>query len=83
MYKHVLGIHGDPIESKRKILQARRTGVRFEGDAYSYDRAFAYYPTTEDREWIRKSIKLSDRKQISACSIQPLVEEAFRLNQPD
>src|ERR1019366_9532263 len=47
MFQHVLGIHGDPVASKRKILQAKRTGVRFEGDAYSYERAFAYCPTSE------------------------------------
>jgi adenine-specific DNA methylase len=57
-FKHVLGIHGDPVESKRKILQARRSGVRFEGDAYSYDRAFSYCPTAEDREWLREAAKV-------------------------
>jgi putative DNA methylase len=52
-FKHVLGIHGDPLESKRKIMQARRSGVRFEGDAYTYPRAFTYCPTKEDQDWIR------------------------------
>ena len=45
-FKHVVGIHGDPLESRRKILQARRSGVRFEGDAYSYARAFTILPNT-------------------------------------
>src|SRR5208282_5600807 len=45
-FMHMLGIHGDPISSRRNILQARRTGVRFEGDAYSYDRAFKYCLTS-------------------------------------
>ena len=54
-FKHVVGIHGDPLESRRKILQARRSGVRFEGDAYSYDRAFTYCPTPEDWQWIRST----------------------------
>lgn len=51
-FLHTLGIHGDPIESKRKIAEAKRTGVWFEGDAYSYPRAFKYTPNDDDREWI-------------------------------
>jgi putative DNA methylase len=44
-FMHVLGIHGDPLESKIKILDARRTGERFQDEAYSYKRAFSYLPT--------------------------------------
>src|SRR5215475_3838690 len=44
-FTHLLGIHGDPVASKRRIEQARRSGVRFEGEAYSYDRAFKHFPT--------------------------------------
>jgi len=43
-----LGIHGDPLESRRKIAEARVKGIRFEGDAYSYARAFSYLPSEED-----------------------------------
>lgn len=32
----VLGIHGDPVASRRRIDAARRLGERFEGEAYSY-----------------------------------------------
>ena len=49
-FKHILGIHGDPMATRRRIDQARRTGVRFEGKAYSYDRAFQYSPRDDDRE---------------------------------
>src|SRR5262249_28029829 len=56
----LLGIHGDPAASKRKIDQARRSGVRFEGKAYSYDRAFKHSPSQEDREWFRKAANLAD-----------------------
>ena len=52
-FMHVLGIHGDPVASKRRIDAARRLGERFEGEAYSYPRAFQYVPTTDDREWLR------------------------------
>src|SRR3954463_15688464 len=47
-FMHLLGIHGDPIASRRKIDHAKRTGIRFEGDAYSYDRAFSYCPSEND-----------------------------------
>src|SRR5690348_14707710 len=57
-FKHVLGIHGDPLASKRNILQARRSGVRFEGDAYTYNRAFTYCPSPDDLEWMRSLIKI-------------------------
>ncbi len=63
-FTHVLGIHGDPVESKRKILQARRTGVWFEGEAYSYERAFSYSPTADDRDWIRNTARLSQGQQL-------------------
>lgn len=82
-FKHVLGIHGDPLESRRKILQAKRTGVRFEGDAYTYPRAFKYCPTAEDREWLRKAAKLGELDKIRVLDPTagggaiPL--EAFRL----
>jgi len=50
-FKHILGIHGDPVKAKRAIEQARRTGVRVE-DPYGYSRAFAYVPNDGDREWL-------------------------------
>jgi len=59
-FMHLLGIHGDPLASRRNILHARRTGVRFEGAAYSYDRAFRYGLTAEDRDWFRNTAKLDD-----------------------
>lgn len=58
-FRHVLGIHGDPVASRRRIDQARRSGVRFEGEAYSYGRAFQFCPTTADRAWLRETANLS------------------------
>ncbi|QLE59900.1 DUF1156 domain-containing protein [Nostoc sp. TCL26-01] len=51
-FLHVLGIHGDPIATRRKIDLARRKGERFEGEAYTYKRAFSYIPSEADREWL-------------------------------
>ncbi|MCA8374008.1 DUF1156 domain-containing protein [Burkholderia pseudomallei] len=50
-FLHVVGIHGDPVTSRRRIDAARRKGERFDGEAYSYARAFSYVPNEEDRTW--------------------------------
>ena len=55
-FMHVLGIHGDPVASRRRIEDARRRGTRFEGQAYSYPRAFSYLPGSEDRKWIHSRL---------------------------
>src|SRR5208337_2094733 len=46
-FLHMLGIHGDPMASRRRIDEAKRSGKRFEGEAYSYKRAFSYTPSPE------------------------------------
>ena len=48
-FLHVLGIHGDPVATRRRIDAARRRGQRFEGQAYSYPRAFGYVPDLDDK----------------------------------
>ncbi len=55
-FMHVLGIHGDPVASRQRIDRAKRIGTRFEGDAYTYDRAFSYCPTSADRDWFQKEV---------------------------
>src|SRR5258705_5439852 len=47
-FQHVLGIHGDPVATRRRIDKSRRSGQRFEGDAYGYKRAFLYTPDADD-----------------------------------
>jgi len=51
-FLYALGIHGDPVASRRKIDAARRKGERFGGEAYSYARAFTYVPSSEIKHWI-------------------------------
>ncbi len=53
-FLHVLGIHGDPVASRRRIDAARRAGERFEGQAYSYPRAFSHVPDSSDRDWLQE-----------------------------
>ncbi|MDA8048926.1 MAG: DUF1156 domain-containing protein [Rhodospirillales bacterium] len=64
-FTHMLGIHGDPVASRRRIDRAKRTGVRFEGKAYEYDRAFGYLPSDNEKAWLhgltgRRTIRILD-----------------------
>ena len=52
-FRHILGIHGDPVATRRKIDEARRRGERFEGQAYTYARAFSHVPGHDDLRWLR------------------------------
>src|SRR5688572_12742635 len=58
-FMHTLGIHGDPAASKKRIADARRTGERFEGEAYSYKRAFTYTPSVDEAAWLTEQAKLT------------------------
>ena len=51
-FMHMLGIHGDPISSRRRIDAAKRKGERFEGEAYTYKRAFTYKPSEQEEIWM-------------------------------
>ena len=51
-FLHMLGIHGDPLASRRRIDAAKRKGERFEGEAYTYKRAFTYRPSEQEEFWL-------------------------------
>lgn len=51
-FMRVLGIHGDPVASRHRIDAAKRSGERFEGEAYSYPRAFMHVPQPDERNWL-------------------------------
>ena len=55
-FLHVIGIHGDPVATRRKIDAARRRGERFEGQAYSYPRAFGHVPGRDDEQWLQSTL---------------------------
>lgn len=59
-FLHVLGIHGDPMLSRRRIDRAKRSGERFEGRAYTYKRAFSYSPSASELAEIRRRIGGAD-----------------------
>jgi adenine-specific DNA methylase len=52
-FLHALGIHGDPVTTKRRIDRAKRTGENLGLDPYGYKRAFLYHPTSDEEEWLR------------------------------
>lgn len=64
-FLHMVGIHGDPVASRRRIDAAKRKGERFEGEAYSYSRAFGYVPSNEDRAWASAEQRTLGLKDIS------------------
>ena len=51
-FLHVLGIHGDPVTTRRKLDAAKRTGENLGSDPYGYRRAFMYAPSDEDKDWL-------------------------------
>ncbi len=53
-FLHILGIHGDPLEAKRRIAKADRAGERLGANAYGYPRAFSYTPSEADRAWFQR-----------------------------
>ena len=55
LFLHLVGIHGDPVESRRRIDRAKRSGDRFEGEAYTYRRAFSYSPAASEIDQIRRA----------------------------
>lgn len=56
MFMRVLGIHGDPVASRKLIDTARRTGIRVD-DPYGYDRAFGYVPSAAERQWVQDCLE--------------------------
>jgi adenine-specific DNA methylase len=60
-FMHALGIHGDPVASRRRIDAARRQGKRFEGEAYTYPRAFTHIPTQGDNAFVKAELIRASR----------------------
>lgn len=60
VFLHMLGIHGDPVEARRRIAQATSAGVRLGADAYGYERAFGYLPEPDELDGIAGKFTLLD-----------------------
>ena len=55
-FLHVLGIHGDPVATRRRINAAKRNKEHLGPDPYGYKRAFSYLLSEEDKHWINQAI---------------------------
>jgi adenine-specific DNA methylase len=53
MFMRVLGIHGDPVTTRKQIERAKRTGEDLGLNPYGYERAFKYAPPEDEREWVK------------------------------
>ena len=51
-FLHVLGIHGDPVATRRRIDSAKRNQVNLGPDPYGYRRAFTHTPSEDDRKCV-------------------------------
>ena len=51
-FMSVLGIHGDPVKTRRRIDLAKKTGEDLGSDPYGYSRAFTYIPSSIELEKI-------------------------------
>jgi putative DNA methylase len=47
-FLRLMGIRGDPVATRRRLLRARETGENLGPDPYGYPRAFTSNPATED-----------------------------------
>lgn len=54
-FLHTLGIHGDPVKTKQRIVQAKRSGEDLGPNPYGYSRAFQYLPSGEELSGIRRA----------------------------
>jgi adenine-specific DNA methylase len=52
VFRHVLGIHGDPVATKKRIDKAKRTGEDLGLNPYGYRRAFTYLPSSAEQRWV-------------------------------
>ncbi|MCT0230966.1 DUF1156 domain-containing protein [Synechococcus sp. CS-1324] len=56
-FMHLLGIHGDPIATKKKIATAKKSGQDLGLNPYGYSRAFQHSPDDRDGFWFLEEIQ--------------------------
>ncbi len=55
----LMGIHGDPVATRKRLLKARETGENLGPNPYGYPRAFSTNPTPEDLALLEKLLALT------------------------
>jgi adenine-specific DNA methylase len=56
MFLSTIGIHGDPVATRRRIDRARKTGEDLGLNPYGYERAFKYLPSKKEKAWVQSEI---------------------------
>jgi adenine-specific DNA methylase len=56
-FLHMIGIHGDPVATKRRIDAAKKTGEDLGTDPYGYKRAFTYLPSEVELRWFQDEMR--------------------------
>lgn len=57
MFLQVLGIHGDPVATRLRIDQAKRSGEDLGPNVYGYPRAYLYSPKKSEMEWVGEMVR--------------------------
>ena len=55
-FMHAIGIHGDPVATRRKLDLAKKSGKKLGPNPYGYPRAFTHSPDKDDRTWTELSV---------------------------
>ncbi|WP_028962638.1 DUF1156 domain-containing protein [Sulfobacillus thermosulfidooxidans] len=55
-FLRVLGIKGDPVAARQRMLDARAKGERVPGDLYGYKRAFSCLPDNHDMDRVKSDL---------------------------
>ncbi|MFZ5915518.1 MAG: DUF1156 domain-containing protein [Chloroflexota bacterium] len=58
-FTRLLGIHGDPVATRKRLLRARETGENLGPNPYGYSRAFTVNPTPEDLALLAELLALT------------------------
>ena len=64
-FLHVLGIHGEPVKTRQRLDEAKRTKENLGPNPYGYKRAFSYSLTRDDRHWVECVTGRSDLQKLT------------------
>ncbi len=58
-FLRLMGIHGDPVATRKRLVRARETGENLGPNPYGYSRAFTTNPTPEDLALLEELLALT------------------------
>jgi putative DNA methylase len=69
-FLRLMGIFGDPVATRQRLLRARETGENLGPDPYGYSRAFTTNPTPEDLALLEDLLALAwDEEELSQFTV--------------